>query len=187
MTTLQRSSLLTGLTLFALMVLTRGSHMGTVFSLPDATIAVMMLGGMLFRRGRWFTLAMAVCVAVDAYAIGIGGISSYCLSPAYWSLLPTYAMVWFGGAWLAEHDKGFRPVPYFAVGALLASLAFVLSTQSFYLFSGRYPNVTLWEALHHGWEYYPSYVGYTMMYLGVAWVVQRVAGLLSMAQQGRST
>lgn len=187
MTSPQRSSMLAGLTLLALLMLTRGSHMETAFSLPDATIAVMMLGGMLFRRARWFTLAMATCVAVDAYAIGIAGISSYCLSPAYWMLLPTYAMVWFSGTWLAEHAKGIRSASYFVVGTLMSSLAFVFSTQSFYLFSGRYPNVTLWEALHHGWEYYPSYVGYSLMYLGVAWVVQHVASLLTMAHLGRST
>lgn len=175
MTKQSRLSLWMALALLTIMALTRGSHVGDSSMLPDATLAVLLLGGMLLQRGAWFGLMMVVAVAVDAYAVGIAGISSYCLSPAYWALLPTYAVMWLGGRWLATRRDAFAPLPYAAVAALTASIAFVVSTHSFYVFSGKFPEAPLWQVLQHGWEYYPAYVGYTLMYLGLGWLVQRVS------------
>ncbi|MCX7627202.1 MAG: hypothetical protein N2Z69_02140 [Methylophilaceae bacterium] len=177
--------LIIGALLLLVLILTRGSHAGTAYTLPDATLAVMMLGGLLFRRGLLFALALAVCVAVDAFAVGIAGVSSYCLSPAYWALLPTYAVMWYGGVWLAERGAGFRFAPYMTVAFLTTSLAFVLSTHSFYLFSGRFPKAPLWEVLQHGWEYYPAYLGYTLMYLAGAWAARLAVRTLADARRSR--
>ena len=173
-------------TLLILMILTRGSPVGTSFSLPDATLACMLLGGIWLKRGAWFALMLAVAVAVDAYAVGVAGVSSYCLSPAYWALLPTYAALWLGGRWLAKRANAFAPLAYSAVATITTSLAFLVSTDSFYLFSGRFPDATLWEVMQHGWEYYPAYLGYTMMYLGVAWVAQHALKLVAGQHQARN-
>jgi hypothetical protein len=172
-----RQSALLASGLLALMVLTRGSHVGSASLLPDATLAVMMLGGMLLQRGFWFAVLMAVAVAIDAFAVGVAGVSSYCLSPAYWALLPTYAVMWVGGVWLHKRGLGFNTLPYVTVALVTTSLAFVLSTHSFYLFSGRFPQASVWEVLQHGWEYFPAYLGYTMVYLSAAWALQQAFGV----------
>ncbi|HEY3327888.1 MAG TPA: hypothetical protein VGK14_12100 [Novimethylophilus sp.] len=172
--------------LLILMVLTRGSHVDTGSSLPDATLACMLLGGIFLRRGAWFALMMMTAVAVDAYAIGVDGVSSYCLSPAYWALLPTYATLWMGGRWLAKRANAFAPLAYAGVAFLTTTMAFLISTDSFYLFSGRYPQASLWEVMQHGWEYYPAYLGYTLMYLAVAWAAQHALMLIAGQYQARN-
>jgi hypothetical protein len=179
--------LLVAFTLVFLMALTRGSHVGTTFSLPDATLAAMLLGGIFLRRGAWFATLMGICIAVDAFAVGVAGVSSYCLSPAYWALLPTYAVMWLGGRWLAKRGNAFEAVPYAAVALTTTTIAFLISTDSFYLFSGRFPQVPLWEVMQHGWEYFPAYLGYTLLYLGVAWGVQRVYGMVTSARNSQPT
>jgi hypothetical protein len=160
-------------------MITRGSHAGSAFSLPDATLAVMMLGGLLLQRGTWFAAALAACVVVDVYAVGVLGVSAYCLSPAYWALAPTYGVMWLGGRWLSKRADAFTIAPYAATAIITTSLAFVLSTHSFYLFSGRFAETPVWEVMKYGWEYYPAYLGYTLMYLAAAWVVQRLTTLVS--------
>jgi hypothetical protein len=165
-----------GLAIFLLLMVgfTRASHVGSTAVLPDATLAAMLLGGITLRRGVWFAALMGICIAVDAFAIGVEGVSNYCLSPAYWALLPTYAVMWLGGRWLAKRSNAFEAMHYAVVALATTTVAFLISTYSFYLFSGRFPQVPLWEVMQHGWEYFPAYLGYTMMYLGLAWGLQRV-------------
>lgn len=183
MQTQSRRSLWTAIALLAIMMLTRGSHVGDSSMLPDATLAVMLLGGMLLQQASRFALLMAAAVIVDAWAVGFAGISSYCLSPAYWALLPTYGAMWLGGRWLATRRDAFAMLPYAAVATLTASVAFVISTHSFYVFSGKFPEAPLWQVLQHGWEYYPAYVGYTLMYLALGWLAQRASrGLIAVPQ-----
>lgn len=172
-TTHQNKALAVAAVLLIALIATRGSHAGTAFALPDATLAVMLLGGIFLRRAAWFATMITACVAVDAFAVGIAGVSSYCLSPAYWALLPTYAVMWLGGRWLAKRGNPFETLPYATVTIAATTLAFLISTDSFYLFSGRFPQASLWEVAQHGWEYFPAYLGYTTMYLGLAWVLQR--------------
>lgn len=183
MNTQSRRSLWTAIALLLTMALTRGSHVGDSSMLPDATLATLLLGGMLLQRGAWFALMLAAAVAVDAYAVGVAGISGYCLSPAYWALLPTYATMWLGGHWLAKQSEAFAPLPFIAVASVTTSLAFVMSTYSFFLFSGKFPEAPLFEVMQHGWEYYPAYLGFTLMYLGVAWLAQRAShGMINVPQ-----
>ena len=159
-----------------LVLVTRGSHAGTSFSLPDATLAAMLLGGILLERGTWFFAMMALCCVIDAFAVGVAGVSSYCLSPAYWALLPTYGAMWLGGRWLAGRNNAFAFFAYFAVALVSTTLAFLISTYSFFMLSGKFPNAPLWEVMQHGWEYYASYLGYTLMYLGLGWILLREYG-----------
>lgn len=183
MSSQSRLSLWVAIILLSLLAFTRGSHVGDSFSLPDATLAVMLLGGMLLQRSAWFGLMIAVAVVVDAFAVGVAGVSSYCLSPAYWALLPTYATMWLGGRWLAKQSEAFAPLPFIAVASVTTSLAFVISTYSFFLFSGKFPEAPLFEVMQHGWEYYPAYLGFTLMYLGVAWLAQRAShGMINVPQ-----
>lgn len=181
MSSITRQQGLIAVGLLVLMIATRGSHVGSAALLPDATLAVMLLGGILLKRAGWFAAFLGGCIAVDAFAVGVAGVSSYCLSPAYWALLPTYGGMWLGGRWLASRANAFAILPYAAVAVASTTLAFLISTDSFYLFSGRFPQASLWEIMQHGWEYFPAYLGYTMMYLGAAWLARCVAGMVTAA------
>lgn len=158
--------------LAALMVVTRSGHLGTVWSPPDASWAVLYLAGFYFwRQWRW-ALPTLVCtaIAVDFIVIRDFGVSSYCVTAAYVFILPAYALLWLGGAWLRRHYRHesrdlVRCVVSFA---LAASLCFLLTNASFYWLGGRVaaPTVAGWWASFARW--YPDFLGLSFVYVGVA-------------------
>jgi hypothetical protein len=159
--------------------LTRSGHFATAISLPDATIALMFVGGILLGRISWLALMIVAAFLVDAYAIGIKGVSDYCVSPAYWGLIFTYAAVWGSGRWLATRGQPFKVIPFLATGLLASSAAFVLSNAFWYVFSGRFTDMPPLEFSTRIAHYGLPYVGYAMMYLGIAWVAHKTITLLT--------
>lgn len=164
-----RKSLWLATALLAVIVLTRTQHFGSAVFLPDATLAVMFLGGLLVARTGWLGLAIVVTFAMDAYALGWKGVSDYCMSPGYWGLIPTYALVWGAGRWLAKREKPFAVLPYALFGWATASLAFIMSNAFWYGFSDKVASMPITAFSQSVAQYYLPYVGYTLMYLGVAW------------------
>lgn len=156
--------------LLAVIVLTRTQHFGSAVYLPDATLAVLFLGGLLIARSGWLALALVFAFAMDAYALGWKGVSDYCMSPGYWGLIPTYALVWGAGRWLARREKPFAAVPYALFGWAATSIAFVLSNAFWYGFSDKVTTMPVTAFSQAVAQYYLPYVGYTLMYLGLAWV-----------------
>jgi hypothetical protein len=177
-----------GLALLLLLaiLITRSSHFGNVALLPDATLAVLFLGGILLRRSGWLAAMIMCAFAVDIYAIGFNGVSDYCMSPAYLGLIPTYAMVWFSGAWLARRTDAFVLLPFIFSGFVATSLAFVLSNAFWYQFSGRFAEMPLVEFASRIAQFYTPYVGFAVMYLGVAWAVRQAWLYMAGQQQARS-
>lgn len=173
------------LLLLSAIVVTRGSHFGNAALLPDATLAALFLGGMLLRGGGWLAAMLACAFAVDAYAIGMQGVSDYCLSPAYLGLIPTYALVWLSGRWLARRGGQVALLPYALTGLAAASVAFVLSNAFWYQFSGRFAEMPLTEYAARVSQFYAPYVGYAMLYLGAAWALQHILALAGRRQQVR--
>ena len=88
--------------LILLMLATRLPMLGPAFHLDDASWAVFFLAGFYLReQWRWaFPLFMAIAVAIDLVAIQYLGVSNYCVTVAYWFIVPSYAALWFGGSWL---------------------------------------------------------------------------------------
>jgi hypothetical protein len=166
-----KQSVWLGFGLLAVIILTRTQHFGSSVYLPDATLAVLFFGGLLIARASWVGLAILAAFLMDMYAIGFRGVSDYCMSPAYWGLIPTYLMVWGAGRLLSKFDEPFAPVRYSLIGWAAASLAFVLSNGFWYRFSGRFTDMLIMDFSQRVAQYYTPYVGYTLMYLGVAWVV----------------
>ena len=115
----------------ALLVLTR-LHLPTTFGhlgpLPDASWAAFFIGGYYLRGwSRWaFPLFMAAAVAVDYVVISGQGMNfwtHYCVSPAYWFLLPAYGALWAGGTLLRRHQTAHHGRTLaLLVGSLLASV-----------------------------------------------------------------
>jgi hypothetical protein len=153
------------------MALTRGSHVLTAFELPDASLVLFLLGGLYLRRAGWFVAFFALAAVIDFGAAAIDPAQGFCLTNGYWGLIPSYAALWLGGLWLAKQKDAFEVVPYAAVGLFTSFVAFVISTQTYYLFSGRFPAKGLVESMQHGWEYLPSWMGFAAMYFAIVWTV----------------
>jgi len=156
-----------------LMLLTRGSHVLTAVALPDASLALLLFGGLLLKRGSWFVAFVLLATAIDFSAAAVDSLQGFCITHGYWGMLPTYAVMWLGGRWLSTLKDAFAALPYTVVGLVSTFIAFVISTQTYYLFSGRFPNTGILETMQYGWEYLPSYLGFTAMYLSAVWLVVR--------------
>ncbi|MGB4813166.1 MAG: hypothetical protein WBP13_11895 [Methylophilaceae bacterium] len=156
-----------------LMLLTRGSHVLTHVSLPDASLALFLVGGLLLRKVSWFALLVVLATAIDFSAAAVDSIQAFCLTAGYWGMLPTYAVMWVAGMWLGRQTNRLDILKFTLAGAIATFLAFVISTQTYYLFSGRFPNTGLLETLQYGWNYLPSYMGYTTMYLVAFWAAAK--------------
>lgn len=153
------------------MLLTRGSHVLTSVSLPDASLALLLIGGLYLRKAFWFAFFVVLATIIDFSAAAIDSVQAFCLTPGYWGMLPTYAVMWLAGLWLSQQTNHLDVLKYAFSGILATFLAFVISTQSYYLFSGRFPASGVIESLQHGWEYLPSYMGFTVMYLIGFWLL----------------
>ena len=161
-----------------LMAATRGSHFGSSFSLPDATLAVFLLAGFFMPR---FTLTALLAFVfllleaggIDYYAINAAGVSDYCVTPAYWFLIPTYAGMWFGGRWFATREQyTLSSLALFGgVSWLATTAAFLISNGSFFLLSGRYSEMSAAEYSGRVAQYYPPYLAGSLIYLALAAVV----------------
>jgi hypothetical protein len=157
-----------------IMLLTRGSHVMTHVALPDASLALLLMGGLYLKRAVWFAFFVVLATVIDFGAAAIDSFQAFCLTDGYWGMLPTYAVMWLAGLWLGKQTAPYNVLKYTTAGVLATLLAFVISTQTYYLFSGRFPAEGLMESLQHGWEYLPAYMGYTLMYLVVFWVLAQV-------------
>ncbi len=166
--------------LLVVMAVTRAHHFAAI---TDASWAVFFVAGFYLRaHWRWaFPLLIAVAVAVDWYVIQRSGIalwSHYCMSPAYWCLLPAYAALWAGGAWVARHDAGLRWKTLAALAVALplsVSLCFLVSNASFYWLSDvvAAPSMDGWLANFGHWHL--PFLKVTMMYVGIAALLHAAA------------
>jgi len=152
------------------MLLTRGSHVLTSFALPDASLALFLLGGLYLRRAAWFLAFFVLATVIDFGAAALDPQQGFCLTNGYWGLIPSYATMWLGGMWLGQQKDAFEPIPYALVSLFTTFVAFVISTQTYYLFSGRFPALGLLESLKHGWNYLPSWMGFSAMYFAIIWL-----------------
>lgn len=152
------------------MLLTRGSHVLTQVSLPDASLVLFLLGGLLLARFAWFAAFFVLATMIDFGTAAFDPAQGFCLTNGYWGLIPAYGAMWLGGLWLAKQKDAFSLVPYALVSLATTFIAFVISTQTYYLFSGRFPAEGVVESMQHGWEYLPSWMGFSMMYFAIVWL-----------------
>lgn len=164
-----RTQVLIGIALALLLAITRGNHFATL-NLPSASWAVFFLAGVLLRP-RWvFAGLFALASALDFSMLASGTVSDWCLSPAYWMLVPAYATLWLAGRLYAgwHRDTLQSLLLLAAVVAVSAFLCNLLSGGGFYFFSGRYPEPTLAAWLPRIAEYYPRFLSSMALYVGVA-------------------
>lgn len=168
-----RQQLAIGIVLAAFMALTRSHHFAGLHHLPDASWAVFFLAGLYLRPAWSFPILCAVAASSDFIAITWGGVSSFCVSPAYAMLLPAYGALWMAGRWYAgrhvERVATLLPlVLAVSAGAVACEL---LSSGSFYFFSGRYADPSLAEFLPRLAKYFPHALSSLALYVGAAALV----------------
>jgi hypothetical protein len=162
------------------MLATRVNHFA---ALPDASWAVFFVAGFYLRgSARWaFPLLMALAVLIDFFVItgqGIDFWSHYCVSIAYWFLVPAYLTLWFGGSVLRRMYRGLgvRELAMLA-GLLVAavSISYLISNGSYYSLSdtwmagGKLRSFGGW--IENLGDWYLPYLRSNAMYVGIAAVL----------------
>lgn len=162
-------------------------------ALPDASWGVFFLAGFWLRgSARWaFPLLMIEAVLVDYVVITNQGMdfwSHYCVSVAYWFLIPSYFSLWLGGSWLAKHQSGLRLQTLGTAAVALAvswTACYLLSNGSFYWLSDSVPlprSSAAWFANLGDW--YLPFLQTTALYVGVGAVLHVLAVQIGRAVQG---
>ncbi len=172
-------------TIAFLMLLTRGSHVLTSFALPDASLALFLFGGLYLRRLGWFVAFFVLATVIDFGAAAIDPAQGFCLTNGYWGLIPSYAVMWLGGMWLGQQKDAYAPMPYALVSMFTSFIAFMISTQTYYLFSGRFPNNGVLETMQFGWNYLPSWMGFAAMYFAFVWLAVTLLRSIKPAQPSK--
>jgi len=175
MNNLQSRSIAIFAALVALMAATRFEHFGSAVSLPDASLAVFFLGGMYLSRSvRASIVAFALLILeaglIDYYATTMQGVSDWCMTPAYWFLIPTYGSLWLTGRWFVMRYalEGRGLIRFALVVWAACSFAFMFSNATFYLFSEHFSDMSAAEYVSRVFKYYGSYVSVALLYISCA-------------------
>ena len=139
-----------------LIFLTRGSHFLTEFSIPDASLIVFLTLGLFIPTILIFCLFFILTAVIDFGSGFFDNSLAFCLTDGYWGLIPTYLAMFVTGKLIKNYDIKFN---LFFVALLLSiTLAFIISTNTYYMFSGHFGNPSLLESILQGWNYYPGYL-----------------------------
>jgi hypothetical protein len=175
-TTASRDTALIALALAALLAATRGQFLAGFEHLPEASWAVFFLAGMYLRPAWAFPALIVEAAALDMAAIGWGGVSDFCMSPAYWTLLPAYGALWLAGRWYGRHYRlGFETTAPLVLSVLAGAIACELfSSGGFYFLSGRFPDTSLAEFGARSVRYFPAYLASMAMYVALATLLHAI-------------
>lgn len=163
--------------LFILLALVMaGTRINHFAAMPDASWAVFLVAGFYLRGSmRWaFPLLVAFAALVDFLVISSQGLSfwnHYCMSAAYWFLLPAYAVMWFAGSVLRSQYQaiGWRSLGLLLVATFAAtSLCFLISNGSFYWLSDSVASPSFGGWMQNLADWYLPYLRTTTAWICVA-------------------
>lgn len=185
------SSWALGSALAVVLGVTRSGHFGSIAMPPDATLAVFFLAG-AFVAGAWLVpllLLLLEAALVDYLAISVSGVSSYCVTPAYLFLIPTYAALWWAGRWYGRRlaNNGLAVVALAFAVIVGTTVAFLVSNGSFYAMSGYFASLSFTTYATRVAQYYPPYLSWTALYVGVGVAVLRWLAHVDSAQRQKAT
>jgi hypothetical protein len=134
---------------------------------------VFFLAGVYLRPALALAGFMLEALLLDVVAVTWGGVSGFCLSPAYVFLIPAHATLWAAGRWYAARHRWGWSTLLTLVGSLFAGVAVaeLLASGGFYLFSGRFVDLSLAELGGRLSAYFPSSVEALAFYVGLAMLV----------------
>jgi hypothetical protein len=174
--------------LIVVMLITRFSHFGSAIALPDASLAVFFLSGLLGNGFGIIGILIIEAVLIDYIAINYFGVPDFCISPAYNFLILGYAAIsgigWFSRRFLL---LGFDDtLKMFLAAIVAASTAYFISNGSFYLLSGKF-GVLSWDGYAQQFcRYYSMYVSSTLIYIMGALAVIKLSYLVRSQVTARS-
>lgn len=176
LTSSTRTQVIIGIVLALLMGVTRGYHFTPLEHLPSASWAVFFLAG-VYLRSRWvFPALLMEAAVIDFAAITWGGVSNFCVSPAYGFLLPAYGMLWLAGHWYADHhrDAVMTLIPL-SLSVLVGTMACeVISSGSFYFLSGRFEQAEMSQFAIKFAQYFPHSLSSLGFYVCLASIIHVV-------------
>ena len=150
--------------LIFLVLFTRGSHFLTELSLPDASLISFLILGILSPSLILFFLFFILGSLIDFGSAIFDVSKTFYLQDGYWGLIPAYYVMFISGQ-LIESKNFLSKINLFLI-ILFGSttLAFIISTNAYYMFSGRFGNPSLLESILQGWNYYPGYLMPNIIY-----------------------
>lgn len=184
-----RNQIVIGWLLALLMILTRSHHFASMQNLADASWAIFFLAG-IYLRSTWPLLGFFVLSWwLDFAAYTWGGVSDFCLTPAYVFLLPAYASLWLAGRWYANrYQFAWRTVVPLSLSIMAALiLCELFSSGGFYFFSGRFTDTTLSTFGAQLIKYFPLYIETFVFYIGIAVVIHSLFALIVKSIHPRNT
>lgn len=181
---ISKAPLVIALLLAVAMVATRFHHFGSAISLPDASLAIFFLAGFYLRSPLFFVAFFGEAVLIDYVATTYVGVSDWCITPAYFFLIPAYAGIWFAGRWYAtRHRQAWATLFPLLVALTLGTLtAFLISNASFYLLSGRFNDMSWIEYGTRVAKYLPPYATSTFLYVLFASMMHALITVASVRQ-----
>jgi hypothetical protein len=184
-----RNQLLIGIALTTLMIATRGHHVASLEHLPSASWAVFFLAG-LYLRPLWiFPALLALAGFLDYAAITWNGVSSFCVSPAYAMLLPAYGVLWLAGRWYAKRYsfEWTTVMPLSLAVVAGTTVCELLSSGSFYFFSGRFVDTNFAEFGARLVKYFPGSLQAVLFYIAIAAITHTLFVLAHNASTNHNT
>jgi len=156
-----------------LLLITRGQHSLIFNQLPSASWAVFFLLGFYITKKIWFTIFILLAFSIDLYAVTWGGVSNFCVSPAYPFLIPAYGSLWLAGHFYQKyyifHLKTIPLLLAVSIGGIVFCELF--SSGGFYFLSGRFIDTSMTVFFERVVTFFPSYVSSTFFYLSLAMFV----------------
>lgn len=131
-TNLEKILLISILTFF--IFLTRGSHLLTSFSLPDASFVLFFVGGMFLKEYKWLCYFLVISFGIDLLSPPPELDNLYLLNLGYVGLIISYFLSWILGEFL-NRTSIFSTKKFFAISLLLIVSSYLISTLTFYYFS----------------------------------------------------
>ncbi|MEQ1526271.1 MAG: hypothetical protein ABL911_05970 [Gallionella sp.] len=161
--------------LMLLMAVTRSHHFDSLTHLPDASLAAFLLAG-FYLPFIAFPILLVVAGLADYFAFNYASVSDWCFSPAYWFLIPTYAVLFYAGRFFAKRYQftWYSLIEFAVIAASAISLAFLISNTSFYLLAGYFEKMSAWEYASSVAKYFMPYQISAFMYLSIAAVLHIV-------------
>lgn len=181
-------SLAIALVIALMVIVTRGHHFASIDFLPSASFAAFFIAGYYLRSTIMFVALLALCAGLDIAAVTWGGVSNFCVTPAYGFLLPAYGTMWLAGRWTAAHT-GWQFSSLFkltGVVVVASAIAELFSSGGFYFFGGRYAEPTLAEFMPRLAKYFPHQLEAVAFWVVVALIAHVAFGLAKRSVQEKA-
>ena len=146
--------------------LTRGSHLLTSFNLPDATFVLLFAGGILLKEYKWLSYFLILSIGIDFLSPPYGLDNSYIFNLGYAGLMISYFVSWFLGRYLGQ-SSNFSIANYFCIGIFFIMSSYLISTLTFYYFSGLESQVSVTSFLT---SYFQEFFIVNIIYMAILFI-----------------